>query len=247
MNAADILSAFRTGGLVLIAEGDRIRVEPVGRLTEEARNLIRANKPALLELLRAANDPATAHRRWLTHYADREPVERHFRPDATTAEVLAWHPDAIAAEPLPDSDRVAQPLSPELDGLIRTVAAFHGFTSDELEEALAVASRDVDNALVSFRLLAAGVDAFMDIDREAFAERAGILEYDGLYSRPEAELLAAWEATQALFARLTAREWLARYAPERLADGEAPENYPVAQIPPGNTFWMERARRGGRR
>jgi hypothetical protein len=52
-----------------------------------------------------------------------------------------------------------------------------------------------------------------DIDREGFEERAGILEYDGGYSRLEAESLAAWEATQALFARLTAREWLARYAP----------------------------------
>jgi hypothetical protein len=42
--------------------------------------------------------------------------------------------------------------------------------------------------------------------------------------------------TQALFARLTAREWLARYAPERLPKGDSAENYPVAQIPPGKRF-----------
>jgi hypothetical protein len=81
------------------------------------------------------------------------------------------------------------------------------------------------------------------VDPEAFEERAAMREYDGGYSRQDAELLAAWEMTQALFARLTAREWLARYAPERLPPGDKPENYPVAQIPPGNDFWLERERR----
>ena len=85
------------------------------------------------------------------------------------------------------------------------------------------------------------------IDREAFEERATIREYDGDYSRDDAELLAAWEMTQALFARLTAREWLARYASERLPEGDSAENYPVAQIPPGNDFWLERERHAGNR
>jgi hypothetical protein len=91
-----------------------------------------------------------------------------------------------------------------------------------------IASRSADGALMSFRLLATEVDAFVNIDRELYEERAAIREYEGGYSRNDAELLAAWELTQALFARLTAREWLARYAPERLLVGDKPENYPAA-------------------
>jgi hypothetical protein len=85
------------------------------------------------------------------------------------------------------------------------------------------------------------------IDREAFEERAAIREFDAGYSRGDAELLAAWEMTQALFQRLTAREWLARYAPERLPAGDKPENYPIAHAAPGNEFYIERERRGTRR
>jgi hypothetical protein len=127
MGATDLVERIALAGVRLTAlDCDRLAAEPAEALTDDLRALIRANKPALLELLRAANEP---------------PLE----------------------------------------------------------------------------------------------------------SRDDAEMLAAWEMTQALFARLTAREWLARFAPERLPEGDKPENYPVAQIAPGNTFWMERARRGGRR
>lgn len=53
MNPADILTALRADGFRLTAEGDRIRIEPGDRLTDEALSLVRANKPALLDLLRA--------------------------------------------------------------------------------------------------------------------------------------------------------------------------------------------------
>ena len=45
-------------------------------------------------------DTATASIRWLIHYSDRDPVELACYPDATHAEILEWHPDAIAAEPI---------------------------------------------------------------------------------------------------------------------------------------------------
>ncbi|MCC2866310.1 MAG: hypothetical protein LK562_00715 [Candidatus Accumulibacter phosphatis] len=38
-------------------------------------------------------------RRWLLHFADREPLTVAFSPAATHAEVLAIYPDALAAEP----------------------------------------------------------------------------------------------------------------------------------------------------
>jgi hypothetical protein len=190
--------------------------------------------------------------RWLLHFSDREPVEVRILPEQTHAEVLASHPDAIAAEPLPDLESAPQPLPEELDALISRVAGHHGFTAEELSEALTgLTSRDVPGALVSFRLLDAEINQSVvdqsEIDRDAFEERAGILEFDGGYPREDAEMLAAWELTQALFARLTAREWLARYAPDRLPAGDKVEDYPIAQAKPGNDFWRERERRGTRR
>ena len=59
MNAADILTAVRADGFELMAEGDRIRIEPGDRLTDEALSLIRAHKAELLRLL-AANEPTPA-------------------------------------------------------------------------------------------------------------------------------------------------------------------------------------------
>lgn len=42
---------------------------------------------------------ATTSRLWLTHYIDRESKESIYCPEATYAEVMAEHPDAVAAEP----------------------------------------------------------------------------------------------------------------------------------------------------
>lgn len=46
---------------------------------------------------------------WLLHYADRDPLHVHFSPAADHDEALAAHPDAVAAEPLPEP--VAQSAS----------------------------------------------------------------------------------------------------------------------------------------
>ena len=46
-----------------------------------------------------AGETLTVSRWWLIHYADRDPVEVYCCPDATHAETLERHPDAIAAEP----------------------------------------------------------------------------------------------------------------------------------------------------
>ncbi len=57
-----------------------------------------------------ALDPATASGWWLIHFADRDPVEVACTPEATHAEVLERHPDAIAAEPF--TPTIRQPLAP---------------------------------------------------------------------------------------------------------------------------------------
>ncbi|MBN8464147.1 MAG: hypothetical protein J0M01_15260 [Dechloromonas sp.] len=41
---------------------------------------------------------ATA-RNWLIHYADRDPLQVVCVPEATHAQIMAWYPEAIAAEP----------------------------------------------------------------------------------------------------------------------------------------------------
>lgn len=59
---------------------------------------------------------------------------------------------------------------------------------------------------------------------EMLEERAAIRGYDGGYSQEMRA--AASEMAQAAFAGRTPREWLARYAPERLPEGDKPENRP---------------------
>ncbi len=53
----------------------------------------------------AANDPTAAPAsHWLIHFADRDPLESWFSPAVTHGEVLAAHPAALAAEPIPERD-----------------------------------------------------------------------------------------------------------------------------------------------
>lgn len=49
-------------------------------------------------------DTATVSRWWLIHYPDRDPVEVTCCPEATHADILERHPDAIAAEPFTPID-----------------------------------------------------------------------------------------------------------------------------------------------
>lgn len=52
--------------------------------------------------------------RWRLHFSDREPLTVACCPAATRAEVLAWHPGAVAAEPFTPTTR--QPSAPMADG-----------------------------------------------------------------------------------------------------------------------------------
>jgi hypothetical protein len=57
-----------------------------------------------------AGDTATASRWWLIHYLDRDPVEVACCPEATHADILERHPDAVAAEPF--TPTIRQPSAP---------------------------------------------------------------------------------------------------------------------------------------
>jgi hypothetical protein len=45
------------------------------------------------------------HYRWLLHFADREPLEVCFSPEASHADVLDAFPEAVAAEPWPEEGK----------------------------------------------------------------------------------------------------------------------------------------------
>ena len=65
-------------------------------------------------------DTATASRWWLIHYPDRDPVEVACCPEATHADILEQHPDAVAAEPFTPTIRQASaPLTAEEETAIR--------------------------------------------------------------------------------------------------------------------------------
>ncbi len=57
-----------------------------------------------------ADGTAPTSRWWLIHYIDRDPVEVACCPEATHAEILERHPDAIAAEPF--TPTIRQPSAP---------------------------------------------------------------------------------------------------------------------------------------
>ncbi|MFN6183193.1 MAG: hypothetical protein ACK4VS_10920 [Burkholderiales bacterium] len=57
-----------------------------------------------------AGDTATASRWWLIHYPDRDPLEVAYCPEATHADILERHPDAVAAEPF--TPTIRQPSAP---------------------------------------------------------------------------------------------------------------------------------------
>lgn len=67
-----------------------------------------------------AGDTATASRWWLIHYPDRDPVEVACCPEATHADILERHPEAVAAEPfIPSIRQPSAPLTASEETAIR--------------------------------------------------------------------------------------------------------------------------------
>lgn len=94
MGAPDVLHLLMESGLSVTASDGRLIVTPADRLTDETRQLIRDNKPGILDAL------AFTSFRWLVHFADREPVEVFTHPDADFIRMMREYPDCVAAEPL---------------------------------------------------------------------------------------------------------------------------------------------------
>ncbi len=93
-----------------------------------------------------AGDTATASRWWLIHYPDRDPVEVACCPEATHADILERHPDAVAAEPFtPTIRQPSAPLTAEEETAIRAWLALIEETDPAtIAEVIGQCQRDAD-------------------------------------------------------------------------------------------------------
>jgi hypothetical protein len=93
-----------------------------------------------------AGDTATASRWWLIHYPDRDPVEVACCPEATHAEILERHPDAVAAEPFtPTIRQPSAPLTASEETAIRAWLALIEETDPAtIAEVIGQCQRDAD-------------------------------------------------------------------------------------------------------
>jgi len=92
--------------------------------------------------------------RWLFHFADRDALPVTFAPAVGHEKALAYYPDAVAAEPIPDRPpRTANKTEAlEITALIRAV--FPDDNDVDRSEALAAALADPDGALLCYRTIA---------------------------------------------------------------------------------------------
>ena len=91
-------------------------------------------------------DTATASRWWLIHYPDRDAAEVACYPDATYADILERHSDAVAAEPFtPTVRQPSLPLTASEETAIRSWLALIGETDPEtIVEVIGQCQRDAD-------------------------------------------------------------------------------------------------------
>jgi hypothetical protein len=82
---------------------------------------------------------------WLIHYADRTLLEVSYTPPATHAEVLTWHPVALAAEPFEPVPRLpGSPMTPSEEREIRAWHARVGTDDADVAVTLRVCRDDAD-------------------------------------------------------------------------------------------------------
>ena len=107
MTPANIIRVAKSDWVVLaLSPTGTLKANGDDKAVRRWLGVIREHKGQLIDALQVGagdtaleTDRSIAYRAWLIHYADRDPVQRYCAPPATHAEILASHPDAIAAEP----------------------------------------------------------------------------------------------------------------------------------------------------
>ena len=118
---------------------------------------LREHKAEIVQLLGAANDPTAAPAsHWMIHFADRDPLELYVSPALSHAEVLAAHPDAVAAEPVPERVSTRAATAREHAELLALISAIYAADADQdRAEAIDAALADPEGALQCYRAIAA--------------------------------------------------------------------------------------------
>ena len=137
------------------AEGVRLTLSPAGTIKAIGDGAavtrwlaaIREHKAEIIDVLKVSpGDTASASRWWLIHYPDRDPVEVACCPEATHADILGRHPDAVAAEPFtPTIRRPSAPLTASEETAIRAWLALIEETDPAtIAEVIGQCQRDAD-------------------------------------------------------------------------------------------------------
>lgn len=109
--------------------------------------VIRECKAEIIDALKVSpGSTATASSWWLIHYPDRDPLEVACCPEATHADILERHPDAVAAEPFtPAIRQPSAPMTAEEETAIRAWLALIEETDPAtIAEVVTQCQRDAD-------------------------------------------------------------------------------------------------------
>lgn len=147
MKPVDLIAAALADGVTLRLDSGKLKIMGDTAVVNRWLPLIREHKAEIIEALKVgAGDTATASRWWLINYPDRDPVEVACCPEATHAEILERHPDAVAAEPFtPVIRQPSAPLTASEETAIRAWLALIEETDPAtIAEVLGQCQRDTD-------------------------------------------------------------------------------------------------------
>jgi hypothetical protein len=151
MDAQTLLQRVAADGVTISATpAGEVKVRGGSDALNRWRPVLRERKPEILAAL-VARDGVGRH--WVVRFAGREPLEVIFSQPLAADDVRKLYPTA-SAQPAPSvlKRRGTDAEIDELTGLVATVYA--NDTAEERDEALAVALRDCESALICYRLLA---------------------------------------------------------------------------------------------
>lgn len=150
MTPATIIREAQVDGVNLtltLSPAGTIKATGDGAAVNRWLAVIREHKTEIIEALKVgAGDTATASRWWLIHYPDRDPLEMACYPDATHADILERHPDAVAAEPFTPTIRQASAplIAEEITAIRAWLALIEETDPATIAEVIGQCQRDED-------------------------------------------------------------------------------------------------------
>jgi hypothetical protein len=143
MSTSMILELEKSGVHLSLSSTGELKAKGSTDAIKKSLPLIREHKAALITELRNAGKSW----RWLINFTGRDPMTVTFSPEASRAEVLEQYPEAVAAEPVPDSPKAESSglLTPEQETAILAWLAFIGENDIvTLGEVIEACRRDAD-------------------------------------------------------------------------------------------------------